>query len=50
MTQIIECPNCTQKNRVPDLAAHQSALCGICKEPLVSSTDDEDEDDDEETL
>lgn len=45
---IIDCPNCTQKNRVPDLLPTQSARCGICKTTLVDALDVDDVDDEDE--
>jgi thioredoxin 2 len=32
--QIIRCPQCGKSNRVPELEAGKSAVCGNCKAPL----------------
>lgn len=34
MSEIVRCPSCGQANRVPDLAAGKTAVCGQCKTPL----------------
>lgn len=34
MSEVIRCPSCGQANRVPDVTAGQTAICGRCKTPL----------------
>jgi len=35
MADVMNCPSCGQANRVPEVGAGQSAVCGRCKAPLV---------------
>jgi thioredoxin 2 len=40
MADVLRCPSCGQANRVPDVGAGKTAVCGRCKAPLTGGGGD----------